>query len=112
VPGSLPQCMVQNTGSQCTDVCASQTVGRQRSEQVTNHAERKTAFHVENIKGYAFENRGSVIYRPSGPTARRHQLAGDRPGLSEARNTATNATSEASTMRQMALPRGESGAKS
>src|SRR6202035_1270950 len=32
--------------------------------------------------------------------------------LSEARNTATNAISEASTMRQMALPRGESGAKS
>jgi hypothetical protein len=32
--------------------------------------------------------------------------------LSDAKNTATNATSEASTMRQMALPRGESGAKS
>src|SRR5215831_9196796 len=32
--------------------------------------------------------------------------------LSEARKTATNATSEASTMRQMALPREESGAKS
>jgi hypothetical protein len=32
--------------------------------------------------------------------------------LSEARNTATNAISEASTMRQMALPRGKSGAKS
>ena len=32
--------------------------------------------------------------------------------LSEARNTVTNATSEASTMRQIALPRGESGEKS
>ena len=28
-------------------VCTSQTVVRQRSEHVTNHAERRTAFHVE-----------------------------------------------------------------
>ena len=32
--------------------------------------------------------------------------------FSEARKTVTNATSEASTMRQIAFPRGESGAKS
>ena len=37
-------------------VCASQTVGRQRSEQVTNHTERRTAFHVKTLNGYAFRS--------------------------------------------------------
>jgi len=44
------------------------------------YAERRTAFYVEKSTD-THSNRYSVIYRPSGPTARRHQLAGDRPGL-------------------------------
>ena len=41
-------------------VCASQTVGRQRSEQVTNHTERRTAFHIEKLNGCAFR---SAVWR-------------------------------------------------
>ncbi len=58
-------------------VCASHTVGRQRSEQVTK---RRTAFYVEKSMD-THSNRCSVIYRPPGPTACRDQLAGDRPGF-------------------------------
>ncbi len=59
---------------------SSQTVGRQQSEQVTNHTERRIAFPVEKSMD-THSNRCLVIYRPPGPAACRHQLAGDRPGL-------------------------------
>ena len=58
-------------------VCASQTVGRHRSEQVTNHAERRTAFHVEKINGYAFESLLSKI--PSARPPRLPRPARRRP---------------------------------
>jgi hypothetical protein len=57
-------------------------------------------------------NRCLVKYRPPGPPVAATSSPETAQALSEARNTATNAISEASTMRQMALPRGESGAKS
>jgi len=46
--------------------------------------------------------------RPPGPPVAATSSPETAQALSEARNTATNAISEASTMRQMALPRGES----
>ena len=47
---------------------------------MANHAERRIAFHVEKVDGYAFESLLSKI--PSArPPGCRDQLAGDRPGL-------------------------------
>jgi hypothetical protein len=67
MPGSLPQCMVQNTGSQCTD-CLRQPDPRPPAIR-TNHPERRIAFHVEKIAGYAFESLLSNI-----PTSRPRRL--------------------------------------
>jgi hypothetical protein len=50
---------------------------------------------------------GETLARPPG---RRDQLAADSPGLIQGQEY-RDEISEASTMRQMALPRGESGAK-
>ena len=56
-------------------------------------------------------NRCLVKYRPPGPPVAATSSPETAQALSETGNTATNAISEASTTRQMALPRGESGAR-
>jgi hypothetical protein len=48
-------------------------------------------------------NRCLVKYRPPGPPVAATSSPETAQALSEARNTATNATSEASTMRQMGI---------
>src|SRR3984893_18706912 len=80
IPGALPQCTARIRAVSVVIVCATRpsSASDQNRLQIT-----PSAGPLSTLKKSmdTHSNRCLVIYRPPGPAACRHQLAGDRPGL-------------------------------
>jgi hypothetical protein len=72
MPGSLPQCMARIRAVSVVIVCASETVVRQRSEQVTNHARAQGPLSTLKKKSIDTHSNRCLVFRDALSEGFRH----------------------------------------